>query len=148
MNLSQKCQYALRGVFELCKRYGQGVTRIGEIAEVQAIPPRFLEQILNQLRQSGYVESRRGIQGGYLMAVPPSQVTVGEIIRLIDGPIAPVKCVTGKAESDCPLFGKCAFMGLWERARDAMVAVYDSTSFQDLLDEEHSATTGHASYSI
>jgi Rrf2 family protein len=139
MNVSQKCQYALRAIFELSKRVGQGPIRVGEIAEVQAIPPRFLEIILGQLKQAGYVQSRRGARGGYFMAVDPAVLSVGEIIRFIDGPFAPVKCIGGGDNNACPLRGKCAFMGLWGRAQAAVEGVYDSMTFEDLIREEKSS---------
>ena len=148
MNVSQKCQYALRGIFELAKRNGQGPVSIGEIAAVQSIPARFLELILGELRQGGFVESRRGRRGGYMLASSPEELKVGDIIRFIDGPVAPVKCVSGTGESACPLHGDCAFMSMWVRARDAVASVYDSTSFQDLVDEEHAASDYVASYCI
>ncbi len=136
MNVSQKCQYALRALFELAKRSAHRPTTIGEVAQAQAIPPKFLELILGELRQGGCVESRRGAHGGYLLAVPPTALTVGEVIRLVDGPVGPVRCVAGRKQTDCPLYGECAFMGMWKRARDAVAEVYDGTTFQDLIDEE------------
>ena len=149
MNVSQKCQYGLRAVFELAKRWGLGPTSVGEIAKVQAIPPRFLELILGQLRQGGFVESRRGIHGGYLLGIAPTKLTVGDIMRFIDGPIAPVRCVDAEKAINCPLEGICAFMGLWGRARDAVASVYDQTSFQDLIEEELATTEKYvASYCI
>ena len=148
MSISQKCQYALRAVFELAKRDGTGPTTIAEIAEAQAIPPRFLELILGQLRQGGFVESRRGVRGGYLLAAPRQSLSVGEIIRFVDGPIAPVRCVAGSKDTDCPLHGNCAFMGMWGRARDAIAGVYDETTFQDLMDQEQASAGYVASYCI
>jgi len=139
MNVSQKCQYALRALFELAKRLGEGLVPNGEIAAAQAIPPRFLELILGQLRQAGYIESRRGVHGGYMLAVRPEELSVGEVIRLIDGPTAPVKCIAGNGGGDCPLHGRCVFLGLWERANEAVSEVYDSTSFRDLLERERQA---------
>ena len=73
MSVSLKCQYGLRALFELARRAGNGPTRIQEIAEAQAIPPRFLENILNQLRRGGFVESRRGKAGGFVLARPAGQ---------------------------------------------------------------------------
>lgn len=149
MSMSQKCQYALRAVFDLAKRYGSGPTTVGEIAESQAIPPRFLELILGQLRQGGFVESRRGVHGGYLLTVPPRSLTVGEIIRFIEGPVAPVRCVSVGKETDCPLYGQCAFIGMWTRAGDAATEVYDTTTFQDLIDKEQASADRYVgSYSI
>ena len=136
MSVSQKCQYALRAVFELGKRSDGQPTPVSTIAEVQAIPGRFLELILRQLRNGGFVESRRGVQGGYLLAVSPRTLSVGDVIRFVDGPIAPVRCVLGGKDVDCPLREKCAFMGMWRKARDAVAEVYDETTFQDLIDEE------------
>ncbi len=141
MSISQKCQYALRALFELAKRSTAIPTTVAEIAQAQAIPPRFLELILGQLRRGGFVQSRRGVQGGYLLAAEPGSVTAGEIIRFVDGPMAPVRCIAGGKGADCPLHGDCAFMGLWRRAQDAVSKVYDETTLQDLVDEERAAAT-------
>jgi Rrf2 family protein len=149
MNVSQKCQYALRALFELARRRGDGPTPLGEIAEVQAIPARFLEQILGQLRQGGFVASRRGSQGGYLLAADPASLSVGQIIRFIDGPFEPVPCVAGAEAADCPLYGGCAFLGLWQRAAGAVAGVFDETTFQDLMDQDDAARREHVpSYCI
>jgi Rrf2 family transcriptional regulator, cysteine metabolism repressor len=136
MSISQKCQYAVRAVFELTKR-GRGTSAtINEIAEAQAIPVRFLEVILAQLRQGGFVESRRGVQGGYRLAMDPRTLTAADVIQFIDGPIDPVRCTIGEAEADCRLYGQCVFLGLWKRARDAVVQVYKDATFQKLVEEE------------
>lgn len=149
MSVSQKCQYALRAVFELAKRRGNGPTTVAEIAEAQGIPPRFLELILGQLRHGGFVESRRGAKGGYLLAVPPSSLHVREVLEYVDGPVAPVRCVLGEEKAECPLEGNCAFMGMWGRARDAVAKVYDETSFEDLIEEERANNDKYvASYCI
>ncbi len=92
MVLSQKSQYAVRAVFELAKRHGNGPVKAARIAEAQHIPVRFLENILGQLRQAGIVESVRGKEGGYRLSRRPQQVTVGEVIRLIQGPMATIEC--------------------------------------------------------
>ena len=149
MNLSQKCQYALRGLFELSKRAGQGPVVIGEIAEAQAIPPRFLELILKELKQTGWVESYRGVRGGYALAIPARSLSIGDVIRFVEGPLSPVKCIAGATGRPCRLRGQCAFMGLWERAQRAVSEVYDSTTFQDLVDEEMASAAAYVpSYCI
>lgn len=142
MSVSQKCQYALRAVFELAKRPKTGVTAIADVAAAQAIPQRFLEGILGELKHGGFVESRRGVRGGYALAREPNQITVGEIVRFIDGPISPVRCVEAPQEVDCSLRGNCAFLGLWQRAGAALAGVYDNTTLQDLIDEEQVAMAG------
>ncbi len=148
-SVSQKCQYALRAVFELAARQssdGKPVA-IADIAAAQAIPPRFLELILNELKQSGLLESRRGAAGGYLLASDPRELTVQQVITLVDGPIEPVKCVAGKGVK-CPLKGGCAFEDMWKEAGQAMAGVFDKTTFQDLLDRRHKTGSARPSYVI
>ncbi len=146
-SISQKCRYALRALFELAKRQGQGYLSVPKIAEAQAIPPKFLEAILGQLRQAEIVLSRRGADGGYMLAGRPEGLTVGEVVRLIEGPIGPVGCVDAGGSDECPFYGGCAFMDMWERVRDAVAGVYDTTTFRDLLEVEAKALNG-ADYSI
>lgn len=147
--VSQKCQYAIRAIFELSKRHGQGPVKIRDIAEVQAIPMRFLEVILSQLRRSGFVHSKRGADGGYLLARNPDKLMVGEIVKFAEGPLAPVACMTEKAGGACVLYGDCVFLGLWERASKALSDVYDKTSFQDLVnDEAKMRASSHLTFSI
>lgn len=150
MSVSQKCQYGLRAIFELAKHQNGSPTSVSQIAEIQAIPPRFLELILGELRRGGFVESRRGVHGGYLLVMDPAGLYIGQIIRFIDGPVAPVRCVAGDdKDNDCPLYGGCAFVSMWGRARDAVAEVYDQTSFQNLIDEEAAAAENYvASYCI
>ena len=139
MNLSQKCQYALRAVFELATRHGQGPVPVGQVAEQQDIPARFLELILVQLKQAGYIESRRGVQGGYSLSVLPKDLSVGDVIRTIEGPLLPVKRIDETAGKRTPPPGHFAFSRLWDRAEKAVADVYDTTSFQDLIDTERAA---------
>lgn len=134
--VSQKCQYAIRALFELARRHGEGPVRIGDIAGTQAIPLRFLEVILGQLRQAGFVQSRRGAAGGYFLARPPTQLSVGEIVQFVEGPLVPVECMTGMSARECAFSGKCVFIDMWKRAAKAVSDVYDRTSFQDLVDDE------------
>jgi Rrf2 family protein len=147
--VSQKCQYAIRATFELAKRQGQGPVKISEIAEVQAIPVRFLEVILNQLRQGGFVQSRRGVEGGYYLIRQAEELTVGEIIQFIEGPIVPVACMTDKGSAKCSLHGSCVFIPMWERVAKAASDVYDKTSFQDLVNNANATNEASSlSYSI
>jgi len=134
--ISQKCQYALRALFELARRWEKGPVRIAEVAEAQAIPPRFLEVILGQMKRGGFVESRRGAAGGYMLARSPGSLVVGEVIRFVEGPLGPVPCVAQSGVSDCPLDGSCVFKGMWRRAQAAVAEVYDSTTFRELLEED------------
>ena len=114
MLVPQKSQYALRGVFELAKRFGQGPVKVAEIADSQAIPHRFLEVILNQLKQAGFLDSRRGSEGGYLLTRHPGRITVGEVIRFMQGEVGPVECVAGSSKDRCRLYGDCVFLPMWD----------------------------------
>ena len=136
MQISQKAQYVLRALFELAKHYGKEPVSASEIARTQAIPHRFLELILQSLRSEGLVDSRRGIGGGYLLAVDPKEITVADIIRLVDGSLSPVLCKAGRSSDDCPLVGKCPFKKMWLRAKTATEEVYSKTSLVDILEDE------------
>jgi Rrf2 family protein len=136
MLITQKHKYALRAIFELAKHHGCGQVKLSDIAAAQAIPLRFLEVIMAQLKGSGLVASKRGYYGGYALLTPPHQVTVGEIFRFIDDPGQHDRCDACIAKEGCPLHDNCAFMPMWERVCQAIYAVYDQTTIQDLLNNE------------
>ena len=131
ISVSQKSQYALRGVFELAKRGGRSAS-VSELAAAQAMPQRFLELIFNELRQAGLIKSYRGPQGGHVLARLASEITVGEILRLVEGPTNLVKCVS--AGQDCPFVMACPFREMWDEGAEAMDAVFSRTTIQELLD--------------
>jgi Rrf2 family protein len=134
MLISKKNQYALRAIYELAKQSGNGPVKINHIAETQAIPERFLEVILGQLKKSGFVESKRGYQGGYVLVPPPDQLTVGALMRYLQKDVDVSKSMAPIQNSKCPFQGNCAFFPMWKRVKDAMFQVYDDTTIQDLLD--------------
>lgn len=136
MLVTKKNQYALRAVFELAKHQGKGPIKISHIAEVQAIPERFLEVILGQLKKSGFVQSKRGYQGGYLLVVPASELSVGDLMRFLQRNAPTEACMAPVPESSCPFRGDCVFFPMWRRVREAIYDVYDQTSIQDLLDDD------------
>ena len=100
----------MRAVFELAKRDDSGPVKTATIAAAEVIPVRFLEIILNQLKQAGFVESRRGSDGGYLLQRNPRDLSVGDIIRFIEGPVGPVGCLGDQPTESCPLSESCVFM--------------------------------------
>ena len=132
----KKNQYALRAIFELAKHQGQGPIKISEIAAAQAIPVRFLEVILSQLKGSGLVESKRGFYGGYHLIRPPDQISVGEVLRFMDKPPDPSYCKACVSRTSCPFNGHCAFAAMWNKVDRAIFKVYDGTTIQDLLTSE------------
>lgn len=132
----KKNQYALRAIFELAKHRGKGPTKISEIAQAQAIPMRFLEVILNQLKASGLVVSRRGFYGGYSLTRSPDKITVGEIFRFLKRPSSVTFCAACTSKTECPFNGECAFYEMWNQVNDAIFNIYDTTTIQDLLNNE------------
>lgn len=136
MGLSLECQYAVRALFELAKREGQGLVRLREVADAQHIPARFLENILNKLRKGGFVESRRGKDGGFRLCRSSAEISVGDVVRFIENSVHPVNCV---ADMQCPLDGRCIFIELWEEAKDAVEKVYDRKKLADLVYDEQAA---------
>src|SRR5919201_6201480 len=100
MKFSKKSEYGLRALIELTKHYGQPITR-QQIGRQQNVPVVFLEQILLRLKHAGVLASTRGIQGGYTLIKHPSVVTLGQVIRILDGPLAPIGCVSKTAYKKC-----------------------------------------------
>jgi Rrf2 family cysteine metabolism transcriptional repressor len=128
MDVSVKGEYALRAVFDLAGRGDPDPVKIAEIAARQRIPQKFLELILSQLKQGGFLGSRRGADGGYFLARPPRNITVGDVLRHIDGPISPGrKQQRGNLPPDSP------FPELWQEVERALSSVIDKTTFADLV---------------
>jgi Rrf2 family transcriptional regulator, cysteine metabolism repressor len=126
MNISVKGEYALQAVFDLASQPPGEPVRIADIARRQKIPQKFLELILASLKQGGFVESRRGAEGGYLLAAPAESITVGEVLRYVEGP-RPGKSRPTKCRPDTP------FADMWQRMDRAVAEVIDRTTFADLL---------------
>ena len=119
----------------LVDEYGRGPTLISTIAEKAKIPKKFLEVILLELRHAGYVDSKKGKGGGYFLCVPPSQISLAKVFRTIEGPIAPVACVSlnfYEKCADCESELACRFRKLMEKLRDANLGILEENSFSDL----------------
>lgn len=143
MKLSRKCQYALKAVFELAWRNTGKPVKTSRIAETQRMSTRFTETILNELKHGGYVESRRGNTGGYLLARDAAELTVREVIEYIQGPISLVPEATEDGASRAFL-GNEAFKVLWQQVNDAVCEVCDSKTFADLVESEKAARDNSA----
>ncbi len=126
-------RYALRAVLELAKSPLGKPRKSGSIAQAQAIPPRFLEVILNQLKGSGLVASKRGYQGGYFLLRKPEDVTVGDVLRFLHGTDDFTHQIACRSKKECPFDCDCAFAPLWKKVSDAIFHIYDATTFADLL---------------
>ena len=138
MKLSVRGEYALRAMQVLARDYQEddSVVRIQEISDKQNIPKRFLEQILNDLKSAGLVMSKRGVAGGYRLKRAPQHITLAEIIRHIEGPLAPVSCVSEKyyEKCSCPDESRCAIRSVMKEVRDSIVQVMEATTLGHLAD--------------
>ncbi len=135
MRLSTKGEYASRAMLELSRRYAEGPIHSREISKAQEIPQRFLEQILLLLKRAGYLKSRKGQKGGYVLAKPPGAINVAEVIRVMDGPLAPIDCVSVMAHEPCPMEGTCGLRWLWKEVRDSVAGILERTTFADLVEK-------------
>ncbi len=133
MKISTKGRYALRIMIDLAINLNQGPIRVKEIAGRQDISEKYLEQIIAMFNKAGYVKSIRGAQGGYLLTKEPKEYTVGMILRLAEGSIAPVFCVEDGA-ANCDRKDACVSAMLWKKINDAVNEVVDNTTLQDLID--------------
>ena len=134
--ISQKAKYALRALVALVKAPPEASLMISEIARDQAIPKKFLEQILLELKRHGIVMSRRGRLGGYVLLKPANKITFGEVLRLIDGPIAPLPCLSKIAYrrcADCSDEGTCEIRHVFQRVTLATREVLDHTTLADAV---------------
>jgi len=134
MKITYKGDYALKTILDLALHYGNGVVTIHELAKRADIPIKFLEQVLLDLKRGGFVESRRGKVGGYLLAKSPSQIKLGEIIRFIDGPIEPITCID-KRYRECNDIYKCVFRKIWQEVTQATSDIIDNITFEDLVNQ-------------
>lgn len=125
MNTSVKGEYALQAIFDLAAQRSGEPVKIAEIARRQRIPQKFLELILAGLKQGGFVESRRGAEGGYLLARPAESITVGEVLRFVEGPLQNKGRPRRKAEGP--------FTAMWQDVDRAVAEIIDRTTFSDLL---------------
>ncbi|GHS91585.1 AsnC family transcriptional regulator [Planctomycetales bacterium] len=140
MAISLKCQYGLRAMLELAARENQGLIRLTEIAAAQNIPARFLENILNQMRQGCFISSRRGKDGGFVLEREARDIRIGEIIRFFEGALHPLEAPTNSdGEYHC---GDFVFNQLWRDAEKALLQVYNQKTLRDLLEEENHAQVG------
>lgn len=135
MRISTKGRYGLRAIIDIASHSKDGQIPIKEVAKRQGISDNYLEQIIFPLKKAGIVQSVRGSQGGYFLARPASEITAGEVLRVLEGDLAPVECLAGSMEPKCDRVDSCPTLSLWVRLRDAINEVVDSVSIQDLVEE-------------
>lgn len=138
MKLSKKGEYALRSLINLgmAAEVGRSLVQVAELAANEQLPVKFLEQILQELKEAGWVESQRGKFGGYRLAVPTKAILIGQVVRRIDGPLAPIGCVSQSAYTpcSCPDEDHCGLRMLMLDVRNAIAAILDRYSLADVVE--------------
>jgi Rrf2 family protein len=138
MKLSKRGEYALRALINLgiAREAGRDVLGVAELSKVDRIPAKFLEQILLQLREAGYVATRRGRHGGYFLNMPMDAISMGQVIRLVDGPLAPITCVshTAYVRCSCPDEAHCGLRMLMLDVRNAIANILDRYTLADTVE--------------
>lgn len=132
MKITFKGDYALKAVLDLARHYRSGLITIHDIAKRIDAPVKFLEQVLLELKRGGFIESRRGKIGGYLLSRSPDKITIGEIVRFIDGPIEPIACVKD-GYSKCGDICSCVFRNIWNKVYEETSNIIDNITFEDLV---------------
>ena len=133
--LSKKTPYALKALGYLASKYGEGPVLISEISTIKKIPIKFLEAILVQLKDAGYLDSKRGKLGGVFLKQPSDQISIGSVVRLIDGPLAPIRCasVTAYEPCSCPDEEHCGLRMLMVDVRNATANILDRYTLADTV---------------
>lgn len=134
MKISSRGEYALRALIYLGTKNNEVIT-IEEISDKTLVPVNYLEQILLQLKRNGYVQSKRGVNGGYKLSRSPDDINIGEVIRNLEGPLAPMGCVSVTSYESCPIEAGCLLKPLWALVRDTIANLLDSKTLNDLLNE-------------
>lgn len=142
MRISFKGDYALKIILDLALTYNQGITQIREISKRQDIPEKFLEQLIVVLKRAKYIKTVRGPKGGVFLAKHPSKITLGEIVRLMEGHTSPIACVSCSGYSKCSFENKCVFKKVWASVRDKTNEIVDKTTFQDMVEEQIKMKSG------
>ncbi|HOG46336.1 MAG TPA: Rrf2 family transcriptional regulator [Anaerolineae bacterium] len=136
MRFSAKEQYGLRAMAELASRYGQGQVALSEVAQSQGISLATLEQVVAPLRRAGLLESTRGASGGYALARPPQAISVGDVLRAIDGALVPIPCLEDAGGACCERAHQCATRPVWALVRARLAETLDSLTLADVCRQD------------
>ncbi|MEZ4495343.1 MAG: Rrf2 family transcriptional regulator [Thermomicrobiales bacterium] len=149
MKVSTRGEYGVRAMVALARNYGDGPMSITSVARESSVPYAYLEQLIVPLRKAGLVASKRGAQGGYVLTREPNEIRVGEVYRVMEGPVAPMDCVS-EIEDDqtCPLIDACETRPVWLKVRDSIVEAIDSMTLADLVKTDKPRATTDESLTV
>jgi len=134
MRLSTRGRYGLKAMYQLAIHYGEGPIPLKQIADKENLSENYLEQLVSQLRKEGLLTSVRGAQGGYMLAIPPREITVGNVLRVLEGDLAPADCIM-EEDYGCENEENCVTKLVWIKIKDSIDEVVDSITLQDMIDE-------------
>ena len=134
MKINYKVDYALKSILDLAVHYDDGLVTIQAISKRINAPSKFLEQILLELKRGGFIESRRGKVGGYLLSRPPEKITLGEVIQFVDGPLEPIACIKERYP-DCEDIPHCVFRPVWKQVFEAISGIVNPITFSELANK-------------
>ena len=150
--LSRKTKYGLQALIHLTRKYDHGAILISDLAKSEGIPKKFLEAILLELKNKGILQSKKGKGGGYFLSKSPKEISMGQVIRILEGPLAPVSCVSQTAYvrcAECKDEATCGIQIVMKEVRDAMANILDQTSLEDVIKRaDHIAHKGVLTYHI
>lgn len=132
MKITYKCDYALKALLDLAINYKKKLVTIPDMAKRMDIPKKFLEQVLLDLKKGGFIDSKRGKEGGYYLLKNPAKITVGEVVRFIEGPLEPIACVASQYRG-CGEVSSCVFRPIWKEVASAVQNIVDAVTLQDLV---------------
>ena len=133
MKFSTRELYGLRAMAELARCFGRGPVSLAEVTRAEGLSLSYMEKIISPLRRAGLVESRRGAYGGYTLALPPAHITVGDVIRALEGEIVLVPCQSDRQDTPCQHEGACITVNVWLEVHRSLVETLDSITLEDLL---------------
>ena len=134
MKITHKGDYALKAILDLATNYDQGLVTIQAMAKRIDAPSKFLEQVLLELKRGGFIQSQRGKVGGYKLSRPPKDITLGQVIRFVDGPLEPIACINERYKG-CDDLSRCVFRPVWQKVFQATSDIVDRITFEDLANK-------------
>ncbi|NOX32670.1 MAG: Rrf2 family transcriptional regulator [Deltaproteobacteria bacterium] len=137
MQVAYKTDYALKVILHLARNYPDKMEHIKDISQKQDIPKKFLEQVLLLLKKGGFIMSKKGPNGGYFLKIPPDRITMGDVIKYIDGSVSPISCIDPGGHETCDFSSFCVFRPVFSEVEKAILNIIDNKNFKDLIEEEN-----------
>ncbi len=137
MKLSTRGRYGLKAIYELALHYGEGPIPLNEVANKQKLSESYLEQLFLSLRKDKLIKSVRGAQGGYMLNRKPEDITVGDVLRCLEGNIAPALCLEDGVKEECSMSDECITKYVWSEIKNSLDNVIDSITLEDMINKDN-----------